>query len=171
MLLDQDPGRRRCGSAHSPPLRLKTPGEKTMKVIADTLSVESHEKLQLIDISTRVRDWVKETNVHKGLLNLFSLHTTAVLLLNENQDALLEDIREFLKKIVDDRGWYKHNSPEFSDCDRHNATSHLRSLLLHQSLCFQIAGGEIVLGRFQSVFFVELDGPQQRKLQMQVIGE
>jgi secondary thiamine-phosphate synthase enzyme len=142
-----------------------------MKVIADTLSVESHEKLQLIDISTRVRDWVKETNVHKGLLNLFSLHTTAVLLLNENQDALLEDIREFLKKIVDDRGWYKHNSPEFSDCDRHNATSHLRSLLLHQSLCFQIAGGEIVLGRFQSVFFVELDGPQQRKLQMQVIGE
>jgi secondary thiamine-phosphate synthase enzyme len=142
-----------------------------MKIIAGALSIESHEKLQLTDISRRVRDWVKETNIHKGLLNLFSLHTTAVLVLNENQDALLEDIREFLRKIVDDRARYKHNSPEFSDCDRHNATSHLRSLLLNQSLSFQIAGGEIILGRFQSVLFVELDGPQERKLQMQVMGE
>jgi secondary thiamine-phosphate synthase enzyme len=146
-------------------------GEKKMLIVADTLSIESQEKLQLIDISKRIRDWVKEINAHEGLLNLFSLHTTAVLLLNENQDALLEDIREFLKKIVDERGWYKHDSPEFSDCDRHNATSHLRSLLLNQSLCLQVAGGEIVLGRFQSVFFVELDGPQKRKLQMQAIGE
>ena len=146
-------------------------GEKKTQIVADTLSIGSQEKLQLIDISRRIRDWVKETNVHKSLLHLFSLHTTAVLLLNENQDALLEDIREFLKKIVDDRGWYKHDSPEFSDCDRHNATSHLRSLLLNQSLCIQVAGGEIVLGRFQSVFFVELDGPQKRKLQMQAIGE
>jgi secondary thiamine-phosphate synthase enzyme len=146
-------------------------GEKKMKIVADTLSIESQEKLQLIDISRQVRDWVKEINIHKGLLNLFSLHTTAVLLLNENQDALLEDIREFLRKIVDDRGWYKHNSPEFSNCDRHNATSHLRSLLMNQSLSLQISGGEIVLGRFQSVFFVELDGPQKRNLQMQAMGE
>ena len=142
-----------------------------MAIITGTLSIESHEKLQLIDVSKRIRDWLKETNLRKGLLNLFSLHTTAVLLVNENQDALLEDIREFLKKVVDDRGWYKHNSPEFSDCDRHNATSHLRGLLLNQSLSLQIAGGELVLGRFQSVFFVELDGPQKRKLQMQAIGE
>jgi secondary thiamine-phosphate synthase enzyme len=141
-----------------------------MKIVAGTLPIESQEKLQLIDISGRVRDWVKQTRVHEGLLNLFSLHTTAAVLVNENQDALVEDIREFLRKSVDDQGWYKHNSPEFSDCDRHNAASHLRSLLLNQSLSFQIAGGEIVLGRFQSVFFAELDGPQKRKLQVQVIG-
>src|SRR5262245_35533310 len=106
-----------------------------MPISTGTLSIESKEKRQLIDISNRVQDWLKETNLHRGLLNLFSLHTTAVLLVNENQDALLEDIREFLKKVVDDRGWYKHDSPEFSDCDRHNAASHLRSLLLNQSLC------------------------------------
>ncbi len=142
-----------------------------MKIVADTLSIESQEKLQLIDISRRIRDWVKETRVHEGLLNLFSLHTTAAFLVNEKQDALLEDILAFLRKSVDDQGWYKHNAPEFSDCDRHNAASHLRNLLLNQSLSLQIAGGEIVLGRFQSVFFVELDGPQKRKLQMQVMGE
>ena len=45
------------------------------------------------------------------------------------------------------------------------------SLLLNQSLCLQIAAGQVVLGRFQCVYFAELDGPQQRKLQMQVIGE
>src|SRR5262245_23372607 len=78
-------------------------GGKTMKIIAATLLIDSHEKLQLIDVSGRVRDWVKETKVHVGLLSLFSLHTTAGLLLNENQDALVEDIREFLKKIVDDQ--------------------------------------------------------------------
>jgi secondary thiamine-phosphate synthase enzyme len=145
--------------------------EKRMKVVTESLKVKSAEKFQLTDVTAAVRDWLKGAGVRDGVLNLFSLHTTAVLMVNEFQEALLEDVRGFLHKVVDDRGWYKHNSPRFSDCQRHNATSHLRGLLLNQSVSFQVAGGELVLGRFQSIIFVELDGPQDRSLRMQVMGE
>jgi secondary thiamine-phosphate synthase enzyme len=91
-------------------------------------------------------------------------------MVNEFQPALLDDIGDFLKRIVDDGISYKHNSPEWSDCDRNNATSHLRSLLFKNSVMLPVIDGKPVLGQYQSVIVAELDGPRERTVKIQFLG-
>lgn len=142
-----------------------------MKTKLETLALKTEEKQQLINITSKVRDAVSGSGIRNGFIGLFSQHTTAALLVSEFQNALLDDIRGFLGRVVEDDLPYKHNSPEFSDCDRRNAASHLRSLLFSHSVVLPVVGGELVLGQFQSVILAELDGPQDRSLKVQFIGE
>ncbi|MBM3215950.1 YjbQ family protein [Candidatus Poribacteria bacterium] len=143
-----------------------------MKILFDQLSIRTTERLQLLDITGKVIEALKKANIRDGFINLSSLHTTTSILLNEFQSALLEDIRGMLGRLVDDNDWYRHNSAEFSDCERRNAVSHLRGLILGTgTLCLQVAKGKLVLGQFQSVIFAELDGPRERGLQIQLVGE
>jgi secondary thiamine-phosphate synthase enzyme len=142
-----------------------------MKTKLETLAVKTEKKQQLINITSTVRDAVERAGFKDGFVGLFSQHTTATLLVSEFQAALLEDISGFLKRIVEEDHPYKHNSPEFSDCYRRNAASHLRSMLFHYSVMLPVSGGELVLGQFQSVIFAEMDGPRERSLKVQFLGE
>lgn len=143
-----------------------------MKILSDRLTIPTSERLQLLDITGKVMELLRKSNIRDGFVNLSALHTTTSVFLNEFQSALLEDIRTMLSRLVDDNDWYKHNSAEFSDCERRNAVSHLRGLLLGTgTLCLQVAKGKLVLGQFQSIIFAELDGPRERGLQVQLVGE
>jgi len=114
---------------------------------------------------------VTDSGFKTGFVGLFSQHTTAALMVSEFQDALLDDIAGFLRRVVEDDLPYKHNSPEFSDCDRRNAASHLRSLLFSNSVLLPVSEGKLVLGQFQSVILAEMDGPRERSLKVQFLGE
>lgn len=142
-----------------------------MKTKLETLALNTKEKQQLINITSRVKEVVDRSGIRNGFIGLFSQHTTAALLVSEFQNALLEDIRTFLGRVVEDDRVYKHNSPEFSDCDRKNAASHLRSLLFSNSVVLPVCEGELVLGQFQSVILAEMDGPRERSLKLQFVGE
>jgi secondary thiamine-phosphate synthase enzyme len=142
-----------------------------LKTYLETLSFQTSVKQQLIDITSNVRQLVNSAAIRNGMIGIFSQHTTAVLIVNEFQEALLDDIHAFLGRIVEDGRDYKHNSPEFSDCDRHNATSHLRSLIFNNNVLLPLCAGELVLGRFQSVILAELDGPRERRVKVQLMGE
>ena len=142
-----------------------------MKTELNTFALRTHEKQQLINITSHVKDLVARSGVKNGFIGLFSQHTTAALMVSEFQNALLDDIRTFLHRVVEDGLPYKHNSPEFSDCDRKNAASHLRSLLFNNSVLLPVSSGELVLGQFQSVILAELDGPRERKLKVQFLGD
>ena len=141
-----------------------------MKTQLDTFVVRSSQKQEMIDITSDVIEATREAGVRNGFVGIFSQHTTAAVLVNEFQSALLSDIGEFLKRIVADSISYKHNSPEWSDCDRGNATSHLRSLLFSNSVMLPIVDGKPVLGQFQRVIMAELDGPRQRTLKLQFVA-
>ena len=142
-----------------------------MKVHLDTLSVRTEQKQQLVDLTSQLSGALGASGIRNGFAAVFTQHTTAVLLVNEWQSALLEDIHGFLGRIVEDGLPYRHNSPLFSDCDRSNATSHLRSLLFNNSVLLPLSDGKPVLGRFQSVILAELDGPRERMLKVQILGE
>ena len=141
-----------------------------MKTQLDTFVVCSSQKQQMIDITPAVIEFARDAGVRNGFVGVFSQHTTAVLLVNEFQSALLSDIGDFLRRAVDDGLLYKHNSPEWSDCDRGNATSHLRSLLFSNGVMLPVVDGKPVLGQFQSVILAELDGPRERTLKLQFLG-
>lgn len=144
--------------------------EGTVRAFSKTITVNTHERTDLVNLSEDIREFVTSTGVKDGYVQVSSLHTTAGLIVNEWQDALLTDIKATIERMVPRDTYYRHNDPEFSDCDRHNADSHLRIVVLGHSLSVPIDQGNLVLGRWQSVILTEFDGPNQRKVFMQVFG-
>jgi secondary thiamine-phosphate synthase enzyme len=142
----------------------------TLTIASETLVVETDGRLELLDITDRVMAYVRRSGVREGMVNLWSMHTTCSVFMNESQTALLADIQSVLEKMVARDDEWLHNDPAHSDCDRMNADAHLRALLLGHSLTLQVSGGEIVLGQWQRVLLGELDGPRARSLRVQVWG-
>ena len=139
-------------------------------VRGDTLTVQTHERIELIDVTDRVVAIVQDSAVREGIVSLWSMHTTFAVFMNESQKALHADIKRLLETMVDRDADWMHNDPVHSDCDRLNADAHLRAMLLGHSLTLQISGGELVLGQWQRVLAAELDGPRSRTLRMQIMG-
>jgi secondary thiamine-phosphate synthase enzyme len=128
------------------------------------------ERLQLINITDRINEIVGKSGIRDGMVHLQSLHTTAAVFLNEWQEALLHDVKSYLDHLVPgDRDW-RHNDPRYSDCERQNADSHLRGMVLGQSLCLQVRDSAVLLGTWQSIILAELDGPRSRSMSVQVTG-
>ncbi len=141
-----------------------------LTIHGETFVVETDQRIELVDITMRIMEFVRRFNIREGLVSLWSMHTTCALFINEFQTALLADIKRFLEQIVARDAEWLHNDPQHSDCDRMNADSHLRALLLGHSLTLQVSGGEVVLGQWQRVLMAELDGPRARSLRIQVWG-
>ena len=136
----------------------------------ENFQVPTTNRTQVLDLTDQVMEYVRPFAIREGQVSLWSMHTTCALFINESQKALIEDITTFLEKLVARDDYYRHNDPDHSDCDRANADSHLRALLLGHSLTLQISGGEVVLGQWQRVLMAELDGPRTRTIRLQVIG-
>ena len=136
----------------------------------ETFVIDTDQRIELVDLTNRIMEFVRRFNVREGMLSIWSMHTTCTLLINEFQGALLSDIKRFLEQMVARDAEYLHNDPNHSDCDRQNADSHLRAMLLGHSLTLQISGGEVVLGQWQRILMAELDGPRARSLRVQVFG-
>ena len=141
-----------------------------LTIHGETLVISTDQRIELVDLTKQVMEFVRRFNMKEGLVSLWSMHTTCSLFINEFQTALLTDIKRFLEHMVARDADYMHNNPEHSDCDRMNADSHLRAMLLGHSLTLQVSGGEVVLGQWQRVLMAELDGPRARSLRIQIIG-
>ncbi|HWQ70367.1 MAG TPA: secondary thiamine-phosphate synthase enzyme YjbQ [Patescibacteria group bacterium] len=137
----------------------------------ETFTVATEDRLQFMDLTKRVRDLLQGYKIKQGLIILNSLHTTTALFINEWQEALLHDIQVLMDRLVGQGDGYRHNDPSYSDCDRSNAASHLRSLLLGRQLSVPVVDGEMSLGIFESIIFAELDGPRERQIQLQILAE
>ena len=141
-----------------------------INIISNTLLIKTHERTDLINLSEDIRTFVEASGIEHGYVQVSSLHTTASLFVNEWQDALLFDVKMTFDRLVPMMTYYKHNDPEYSDCDRKNADSHLRNIILGHSLSIPIAQGNLVLGRWQRVILAEFDGPNERKIFVQALG-
>ncbi|MBZ0170055.1 hypothetical protein MELA_02519 [Candidatus Methylomirabilis lanthanidiphila] len=141
-----------------------------MVIRHETFTVATEDRLQFMDLTKRVRDLLQGHKIKQGLIILNSLHTTTALFINEWQEALLHDVQLLLDRLVEQGNGYRHNDPSYSDCDRSNAASHLRSLLLGRQLSVPVVDGEMSLGTFESIIFAELDGPRERQIQLQILA-
>ena len=141
-----------------------------LTIHGETIMVGTDQRIELVDLTNRVMEFVRRFNIREGLVSLWSMHTTCSLFINEFQTALLTDIKRFLEQMVARDAEWLHNNPDHSDCDRMNADSHLRAILLGHSLTLQVSGAEVVLGQWQRVLSAELDGPRTRTVRVQVMG-
>ena len=118
-----------------------------LTIHGETFIVSTDQRIELVDLTKTVMEFVRTFNIREGLVSLWSMHTTCTLFINEFQAALLSDIKRFLERMVARDADYMHNDPQHSDCDRMNADSHLRAMLLGHNLTLQVSGGEVVLGQ------------------------
>lgn len=125
--------------------------------------IKTHERLEIIDITHEINSIVKCCDVKTGLVNVFSKHSTSGVVINENESGLLEDFKKLLLTLVPNEAVYNHDKID------NNADSHLRSLLIGNSVNVPLEGGRIDLGTWQSIFFIELDGPRTRKVTVTVL--
>jgi len=143
------------------------PGFRMFHRIVDWIT---SDRMQLINVTDRVNEIVRKSGIRDGIVHLQSLHTTTSVFINEWQDALLHDVRAFLDGLVNREDYWRHNDPEYSDCERKNADSHLRGMIMGQSLCLQVRNSAVLLGTWQSIILAEFDGPRNRSIAVQVTG-
>ncbi len=140
------------------------------RIVSTVVKVQTDGREDLYNLSQTVRDFVKTSGVRAGCVMVSSMHTTCAIVINEWQEALVHDVKSYLSSLINKDDYYRHNDPAWSDCDRHNADSHLRSLLLGTTLTLQVADSDVVLGGWQSVIMAELDGPRERTIRIQAMG-
>ncbi|MBQ2962892.1 secondary thiamine-phosphate synthase enzyme YjbQ [Methanobrevibacter sp.] len=141
-----------------------------MLAINKSLKIDSVSNFQIIDITSEIVAILNEINkdkkIQNGMVNVFTKHSTSAIVINENERGLLNDFEKVLKDMVKEKDNYKH---DFID---NNAASHIRAFLLGSSETIPIADGRLDLGTWQSVFFIELDGPRtNRTVDLTFIGE
>jgi secondary thiamine-phosphate synthase enzyme len=142
-----------------------------MQSIIHHLNKQTHKETELIDITEQVKELVRESGVKSGTVFILSMHTTTGLTVNEGIPDLEIDIEDFLHQTVSDSKNYYHARYLPSDGQMAvNATSHLRGMLLGFQTFFPIENGEMVRGSRQTIYLVELDGPQSRDYVVQILG-
>ncbi|WP_294345226.1 secondary thiamine-phosphate synthase enzyme YjbQ [Prosthecochloris sp.] len=140
-----------------------------MEYFTKTIVRETVETIQILDVTDEVREFVASCDLKKGQLTLVSQHTTAFININEQEPRLLEDMVIFLKRLVPKDGEYLHNITPIDGRD--NAHSHLMGLFMNSSETIPFESGKLLLGEWQSIFLVELDGPRpKRSVLMQISG-
>ena len=136
-----------------------------MTVRQKTITVQSTAHRQLIDITTEVFEFVRNSNVTEGLLTVSVPHATAAIIVNENEKGLLKDIDSKIEELFPQSAKYLHNRID------NNADSHLAAAFLGHSRSFPVENKELVSGTWQNIFMVELDGPRTRRsIHLSIIG-
>ncbi|WP_449258892.1 secondary thiamine-phosphate synthase enzyme YjbQ [Chlorobium limicola] len=132
-----------------------------MRFTTTTITLETRKPVEIIDITEKIREAPAASGLTDGTLTILSRHSTAFVNINEKEDRLLEDMETFLKRIVPRDGNYLHNIAPVDGRD--NAHAHLLGLFMNASESIPFSDGRLLLGTWQSVFFVELDGPRPRR--------
>ncbi len=130
-----------------------------------TLDVRTSDKTELIDITDKVRQAVRDSGVTEGVCLLYVPHTTAGISINENYDPTVEhDTLLILDELIPRRdSRYRHSEG--------NSDGHIKSALFGVNTFVFVSDGKLQLGRWQGVFFAEFDGPRSRRVWVSVLKE
>jgi secondary thiamine-phosphate synthase enzyme len=140
-------------------LVVERPGSRLQAV-----QIETRARVEFKDITALVEKLVEQSSVQNGTCLVFVPHTTAAILINENDDpALQKDLDAFLKQIAPREAEYHHND---GNCD-----AHLKASVIGCSKALLIENGRLVLGTWQGVFFCEFDGPRRRELRVKIVSD
>lgn len=133
----------------------------TLSAVWQVVSVETTARTQLKDITREIAQMVAQSGVESGFCHLYVPHTTAGILINENDDPdVARDIADTLDRLVPQKAAYKHFEG--------NADAHIKASLVGTSAVVPIEGGLLGLGRWQGIFFAEFDGPRRRQVKARI---
>jgi len=129
-----------------------------------TLSVSTGQRVDFVDITSRVREAVATSGVQDGIITIYVPHTTCGITINESADPdVAADIKMQLTKLVPRDAGYSHFEG--------NADSHIKTSLMGSSEQVFIENSKLVLGTWQGIFLCDFDGPRTRKVYLKIMSD
>ena len=141
-------------------------------VVLKTISVMSRGPEEFINITGKVHEIIENSGVKSGLAAIITAHTTTGIFVNEGLPCVETDIADTFTRLVPLEAPYAHAHflPSYG-ATGNNSTGHIKSLLCGNSCMFPVQDGKIVCGGAQDIYIAEFDGPQKRKIFIEIIGE
>lgn len=130
----------------------------------DIININTKNRFDIIDITSQVQSCITNANVKSGIAVIFIPHTTAGVTINENADPdVTFDLKNIFNNLIPEKNNYRHTEG--------NSQAHALSTLTSPSLTVIIEDGKIMLGTWQNIYFMEYDGPRNRKAYIQIINK
>lgn len=130
-----------------------------------TLTFSTSQNRELVDITAEVEKAIAQQEIRNGICHLFTPHSTAALMIQENESGLQQDFIDLFEKLDHDKDW-QHNRID------NNAAAHLWSGIVGPSRTLPLENQSIVRGTWQKIFLVELDGPRDsRRVIIQILKQ
>lgn len=141
-----------------------------MRTLSRSISIRTGAPLEILDITPAVKKELDSMRLRTGFVVITTRHTTTGLCINENCERLKEDMKDFLLRLAPQGKDYRHDHETIDG--RNNAHSHLLSMFLRTSEIVPVDEGQMALGTWQTIFFIEMDGPRgERHVTLTAIGE
>ncbi len=128
------------------------------------LEIKTHNKVEFQEITSRIKDIIRDSEVKNGICYIFVPHTTAGILINEHADpAVVGDIVAQLEEMAPEKRSYRHAEG--------NSPAHIKASLMGDSRTIFIEEGKMALGTWQGIFFCEFDGPRNRSVLVKIVPD
>ena len=142
-----------------------------MNFYSEDIRLSTSRRMEILDITDKVYNAVARSGIRNGLVNLWVPHSTAAIAVNEHDTDLWDDILKVLQKIAPLKDKYKHNAKYSWSLREQNAHAHILNCLIKPGVSIPLEDGRLLLGTWQSILFIEMDGSRSRKVHVQVMGE
>ena len=145
-----------------------------MKIYNHSEVIKTSEPISIVNLNDDINNAIDHSGILDGFVIVSSRHTTTAISINEYEERLLDDIKIWLAKMASPADRYLHNDTDLRDCppdEPENAHSHLMAMLLGSSECIPLVNRKLQIGQYQSIMLFDLDGPRERTVNIQIIGE
>jgi secondary thiamine-phosphate synthase enzyme len=138
-----------------------------MKTLTEHLSFTTSQRFELINITSRIRDLVIQSQVKEGLCLVNAMHITSSVFINDDESGLHNDFKVWLEKLAPHQptSQYQHNHGE------DNADAHLKRTIMGREVVVAITDGKLDFGPWEQIFYGEFDGQRQKRVLVKIIGE
>jgi secondary thiamine-phosphate synthase enzyme len=152
--------------------------ERTPVIVRATIPVQTERAFHLLDVTDHAHQLVHRSQVNEGTLVVYTPHTTCAVRINERESGFFEDLRAVMEQIAPTEAYYRHDDFDIRTenlddpaTEPINGHSHIKSMLLGSSSeHVPVIGGELALGQWQRIMFIELDQSRPRRVQLQIQG-
>ncbi|MCX8163862.1 MAG: secondary thiamine-phosphate synthase enzyme YjbQ [Aquificaceae bacterium] len=136
-----------------------------MKSHTSYLTFQTKNRKELVKITEDVKRVVEESGIREGLCLVSSMHLTASVIIQDDEEGLHKDIWEWLEKLAPYKEDYKHHA-----AGEDNGDAHLKNLATHLQVVVPVTNGKLDLGPWQEIFYAEFDGKRKKRVVIKVIG-
>ena len=137
------------------------------------LPFDTEETNQFCDFTEAVLEIVALSNINHGSVTLFTPHTTTAVVINESETGYINDFKKKIEELVPSDSYYEHDdwdlrTENMQEDENVNGRSHVRGTIIGSTgVTLPIINSELIIGRWQRLFFVELDCARSRRLFVQ----
>ena len=131
--------------------------------MTELLHIKTKQLKEVVDMTEMIQTVMRKANMKEGLCSVFVTHTTAAVTTGEIGEGTEEDFLQIVEEMIP-RIQFRHAH------DPSHAWSHMAASILGPSLIIPVSAGSLILGRWQSVMFVELDGPRERSVYVSLMS-